>query len=184
MESSGAGSCVANCDFKKKVIAKVLCKSLVVSSMINPNLNVEALRALLALYDRREELQKELDSIDNQIANILAGKKPGRRIGRRGASKANAGRKPERVVKSREVADGVSMTPEVSVASRATGKRRMKTVERVLRALKSAGPEGLSVKEIAQKIKSKPESLHVWFSTTGSKMPEIKRIARGRYAAA
>jgi hypothetical protein len=41
---------------------------------------------------------------------------------------------------------------------------------------------GLTVKEIASKFKAKPGNLHVWFSSTGRKVKQIKKIAPATYA--
>lgn len=147
--------------------------------MINPNLNVEALRSLIGLYDRREALLKELDSIDNNIANLLAGKKPSGKIAREKVAKKSATRKS---TAKKEAAKAPKEKASANSTESKPGRKPSKTADKVLRALKSVGPEGISVKDLAKKTNLRDQSLHVWFSSTGSKMPEIIKVKRGHYA--
>ena len=47
--------------------------------------------------------------------------------------------------------------------------------------LEGAGASGLSVQDIAAKLKVKPGNVHVWFSSTGKTVKEIKKLAPGKY---
>lgn len=150
--------------------------------MLNKNLNVEALRTLLSYYDRREELLRELDAIDNNIANILAGKLSS---SKKLIQPKKRGR-PSRKSQSQKMilSESANVKSSVPNAGKAKSNKRVTITAKVLKALKKAGPEGLSIKEISEIIDVKAQSLYVWFSTTGSKMNEIKRVSRGRYALA
>ena len=61
-------------------------------------------------------------------------------------------------------------------------RRRGKLKERLLAALDAAGAEGLTVKDLAAKLKAKPTSVSVWFYTTGKKIKGIKKVGRARFA--
>ncbi len=67
---------------------------------------------------------------------------------------------------------------------RGSGKRgpRGALKERIVGLLEAAGKEGVTVKEVAAKLGVKPQNIHVWFSSTGRKLKEIKRIAPGQFA--
>jgi len=53
--------------------------------------------------------------------------------------------------------------------------------DKVLEVLKSAGPDGLSVAEIADKIRGNKNSLTNWIYTAGKKVKELKKLGRGRF---
>ena len=55
----------------------------------------------------------------------------------------------------------------------------MKTA--IIELLTGAGASGLSVQEIAAKLKAKPGNVHVWFSSTGKTVKEIKKLGPGKY---
>lgn len=67
---------------------------------------------------------------------------------------------------------------------RGSGKRgpRGALKEQIVGLLEAAGKEGVTVKEVAAKLGVKPQNIHVWFSSTGRKLKEIKRIAPGQFA--
>jgi hypothetical protein len=47
--------------------------------------------------------------------------------------------------------------------------------------LAAAGASGLSVPEIAARLQANPRNIHVWFSSTGKTVKEIKKLGPGRY---
>ncbi len=61
-------------------------------------------------------------------------------------------------------------------------KRRGAMRDSLLELLKTAGKDGLSVNELAERLKAKPASVSVWFYTIGKKIKGLKKIGRGRYA--
>lgn len=67
-----------------------------------------------------------------------------------------------------------------------TSKKRMRTkkgavARKILDLLRQAGPGGLSVGTIAERIHSHYRNIHVWFSSTGKKYPHLEKIGRGIY---
>jgi len=61
---------------------------------------------------------------------------------------------------------------------RAPGETKAAIIELV----KRAGKPGITVKEIAGELGVKPQSIYVWFGTTGKKVKEIKKVKPATYA--
>ncbi|MEO8206675.1 MAG: hypothetical protein ABI615_10880 [Chthoniobacterales bacterium] len=121
-------------------------------------LNTKTLNALIRLTKRKDALHTEIAKIEDQLANLFGGK----------VSRAQkSGRPAKKAVKRRSTG----------------GKRgrRGALKEQIFTVLKEAGKTGISVKDVADKIKIKPQNLHVWFSTTGKKFPQITKVEQGRY---
>jgi len=131
------------------------------------NITSVALRNLIKLTDRKESLIKEIESIEGQLASLISGKSvsiTGKRRGRP-AKKSKSGVKA--------VAKKTSGSPKR--APRGAIKKK------ILNALKSAGEAGMKVTDLSKKIGVKNANVHVWFSSTGSKLPEIKKVGKGHY---
>jgi hypothetical protein len=56
----------------------------------------------------------------------------------------------------------------------------MKTA--IVQLLTAAGASGLSVQDIAAKLKAKPGNVHAWFSSTGKTVKEIRKVKPATYA--
>jgi phage antirepressor YoqD-like protein len=52
----------------------------------------------------------------------------------------------------------------------------------LLKALKAAGSSGITVKELAAKLKVKPGNIFSWFYTTGKKIKGINKVGEAKYA--
>ena len=62
-------------------------------------------------------------------------------------------------------------------------KRRGKRLKAsLLKALSAAGASGITVKELAAKLKVKPGNIFSWFYTTGKKISGIKKIGEAKYS--
>ncbi len=55
---------------------------------------------------------------------------------------------------------------------------------RIIRALRAAGDKGVTVKDLAGKLRKSYGNISVWFHTTGKAMKEIKKVAPGKFALA
>lgn len=53
--------------------------------------------------------------------------------------------------------------------------------QEILANLIQAGDEGMSVRELAIKLGIRSQNIHVWFSSTGKKVPDLFKIGEGRY---
>lgn len=140
------------------------------------NLNTSALRNLIKLTEHKEALARKIEKIDAQLASLLSGKtavasgkQRGRLSGKRAGRPSLRGRtRPGR--------------PAGKAGAGATTKaRRGSLKKRIFSALKAAGDKGVKVTELSKRLGVKNANVHVWFSTTGKKFPEIVRIGKGEF---
>jgi hypothetical protein len=132
------------------------------------NLSSAQLAQLIRLVKERETLQAQLDRVNSSLTALENGKAPvrrGRKPGR--PAKVKAGRPPGR-------------PPGRPAGS--TGKRGKRLKLPLLKALKAAGSEGITVKELASKLKVKPNNVFSWFYTTGKKVSGIKKVGEAKYS--
>ncbi|MDX2080859.1 MAG: hypothetical protein SFU53_08755 [Terrimicrobiaceae bacterium] len=124
------------------------------------------LRKLLSLSERKEALLKQIQAIESEIASVtFGGAAPAKASGSAKAAKAPkapAGKAPK---------------------GRGRGKRgkRGALKDQILSILHAAGDSGARVKDIADKLGINAQNIHVWFSSTGKKIPGIKRLDAGLY---
>jgi len=139
------------------------------------NINTSALRNLIKLTERKDALIGEIEQIDIQLASLLSGKtavasgkRRGRPAGKRVGRPTLKGRPGRPAMKK--------VVPEkVKRAARGTLKKK------IFAALKAAGSSGVKVTELSKKFGVKNANVHVWFSTTGKKFPEITRVGKGHF---
>ena len=122
------------------------------------------------LVEKKESLEGEIQKVEQQLAAYENGKAvPGKKT-------ARVGRPPKKAS---------------SASSKATSRSATKTGDRaprgqlrdgIINALTNAGKEGLTVKELAQRLNTKTANVHAWFFNTGKKMKGIKKIGPGKYA--
>ena len=60
-------------------------------------------------------------------------------------------------------------------------KKRGQMKEAIISLLKQAGKAGLSVRELANRMKVNPANVHVWFGTTGKKVSQIRKNEGRRF---
>jgi hypothetical protein len=137
------------------------------------NISSSSLKSLIKLTERKESLVREIEKIEAQLSSLLGGKavrSTGKRRGR--PAKGKVGR-PAKAKKAGRPAK----------KARSTGKRapRGQIKKKILAALKAAGDAGLKVTDLSKKIGVKNANVHVWFSSTGKKLPEIKRVGKGHF---
>ena len=113
---------------------------------------IAALNRIVELVEQKEALQAQVAKIDAELASFQPGEPA-----------APAQDKPGRQSKTELAAKGTLKAA-------------------IIELLKGAGSAGLTVKEISAKFKMHPGNLHVWFSSTGRKVKEIKKIAPATYA--
>jgi hypothetical protein len=125
------------------------------------NLSSAQLAQLIGLVKEKEVLQAKLGKIDAALQALESGtsapKKRGRKPGRPPGSKAK-------------------------VVAGKPGKRGKRLKAPLLKALSAAGSSGITVKELAAKLKVKPGNIFSWFYTTGKKISGIKKIGEAKYA--
>ena len=59
--------------------------------------------------------------------------------------------------------------------------KRGELAARILGALKSAGKQGMKVRDLADKLNVKYKNLFIWFATTGKKNKGIKKVGEAHY---
>ena len=129
------------------------------------SLTSSALNQLSSLVDQKEALVKEIERLESQMASIISGK-PVR------AAKGKPGRPASKGTKGK--------TSKVAKKPAKPGTRG-NLGTKVLSALEAAGDAGVKVADLAQKLRVKGTSLHVWFGTTGKKNQAIKKVGKGHY---
>lgn len=137
------------------------------------NISSSSLKSLIKLTERKESLVREIEKIEAQLSSLLGGKavrSTGKRRGRPSKKKVGRPAKAKKVGR-----------PAKKAAT--TGKRapRGQIKKKILAALKAAGDAGLKVTDLSKKIGVKNANVHVWFSSTGKKLPEIKRVGKGHF---
>lgn len=145
------------------------------------NINTSALRNLIKLTERKESLLNEIEKIESQLASLLTGKavrSTGKRRGR--PAKKKAGR-PAKAKKAGRPAKKKAGRPAKKAGR--SGKRAPRGLlkKKIFAALKAAGDAGMKVTDLSKKIGVKNANVHVWFSSTGKKLPEIVRIGKGHF---
>jgi hypothetical protein len=119
------------------------------------------LRELVKLSERKEAHLAQIQAIDRQISQVQ------KRFG----------------IPSRE-----SNEPAAVTISRAPSRlighartRRGVLKEKIILALKRAGKKGVTVRELAAKLRVPSANLYVWFNGTGRNVRGLKKIGVARY---
>lgn len=124
------------------------------------NLSSAQLAHLISLVKEKEFLQSKLEKVDAALKALETGKPAPKKRGRK------PGRPPLSGLK-------------VKTGKRSRGKRLKAPM---LKALTAAGSSGITVKELAAKLKVKPGNVFSWFYTTGKKIKGISKIGEAKYA--
>ena len=135
------------------------------------NINSSALRGLIKLTERKESLVREIEKIEAQLTALLTGKtvSSGKVVAK------GKGKRRGRPAKKGPVAVRKADDRPAKRAPRGALKKK------IFAALRAAGEAGLKVPDLSKKIGVKSQNVHVWFSSTGKKLPEIKRLGKGHF---
>src|ERR1700683_5340039 len=125
------------------------------------NLSSAQLAHLIGLVKEKESLQTKLDHVNAELHSLETGK----------ALPKKRGRKPGRPA-------GIKN----KVAKGKKSKRGKRLKQPLLKALSAAGSSGITVKELAAKLKVKPGNIFSWFYTTGKKISGVKKSGDAKYA--
>jgi len=121
-------------------------------------LSLKQLETIVGLLKEKEALQAKLDDVNRDLEGLENGK----------ASAPSA-------------RESLSHSPR-SKRVKKRSRRRGGLQEAVLKALKSAGANGLTVKQLAMQAKVNKSSLAVWLYTSGKKISGFKKITPGVFA--
>ena len=119
--------------------------------------SIKSLRATLALVERKEELERQIQGINQQLSRAISGRTASPSTGR------------------------PSKGPKVAKVSRGKRVKRGALKELILSALNEAGDAGIAVQHLAKKIGAKPVNVHAWFASTGKKGGLTEAVGRGIY---
>ena len=140
-------------------------------------LNPDSLRELIKLTELKASLEKQLEALNSRLTSFFSGKEPSIKA----TSGKRRGRPPGKPAAKKEKAAKAPKAPKAPKEGKGGG-RRGALKSQILELLSTAGPEGASVKDISAKLGVKNQNVHVWFSTTGKKLPEISKVGEARYA--
>ncbi len=132
---------------------------------MNLKINTSVLRELLQLSEKKESLLKELEKIESQIVSCLKGQ----HLSEIPLLKRNQQAKKENSTTRRYTSSTRKRAPRGSMQ------------KQIFKALAEAGPLGIKIPELSKKIGAKSANIHVWFSNTGKKLPDIERIGAGHF---
>lgn len=128
------------------------------------NLNSSSLRSLIKLTERKEALALEIEKIEAQLSSLILGKP------------LSSGKRRGRPAKS-----STSAKSKLKAGKPAKRAKRGALKTKIYAALRAAGDVGMKVPDLSKKIGAKSQNVHVWFSSTGKKLPEIKRVGKGHF---
>ena len=119
------------------------------------------LKKLVRLSERKETLMAQIQEIDREMERVQS----------RFGVPARSDDKPARVTVS-----GTRRRPR-------TGGRTQRGAlkEKIVRALRSAGKKGSTIRELSNKLKVPSANLYVWFNGTGRNVRGIKKIGVAKY---
>ena len=126
-------------------------------------LTTKDLKAISRLLEEKEALLSKVSAIDSQLSAFSGGAPVAATTTTAPAKRATRKTSTKR-----------------APASKGRG-RRGALKEAMVKALKNAGADGISVKELASKLNQKPANIHAWFHSTGKKMSEVQKVGTATY---
>src|SRR5437870_13298340 len=143
-------------------------------------LSVKDLKQAVAIRERIDGLQRDLERITGAQAAPVRNGAPRRKKGKMSAAaraKISAGMKA-RWAKRR----GKRRVSRLLVAKAKRRSPGAPLKERIVQTLKSAGKSGVTVKDLAAKLGKSYGNVSVWFHTTAKGINQIKKVEPGRFA--
>jgi hypothetical protein len=122
---------------------------------------IEHLKLMLSLEEKRSALQGELNSLDAKLSDLK-----------------------RRLVGGAAVASVSVSAPKVTATksrprSRRSGRGELKS--QIFGALEKAGATGVKVVELAKSLGTKPANIYAWFHAALKRYPSIKKTGGGSY---
>src|SRR6266404_5146908 len=149
-------------------------------SNILTTLSVKDLKRAVAIRERIDGLQRDLERITGPQAAPVRNGAPRRKKSKMSAAaraRISAGMKA-RWAKRR----GKQRVSALAAANAKGRPPRAPLKERIVQTLKTAGKSGVTVKDLAAKLGKSYGNISVWFHTTAKGMKEIKKVEPGRFA--
>jgi len=150
-------------------------------SNILTKLSVKILKRAVAIRERIDGLQRDLDRITGAQAAPVKNGALRRRQKRRMSAAARA--KISAAAKARWAKrKGRGRVYRLAAAKEKGRSPRAPLKDRIVQTLKAAGKSGVTVKDLAAKLGKSYGNISVWFHTTGKGINEIKKVEPGRFA--
>jgi hypothetical protein len=152
-------------------------------------LSLQQLQQAVAIRERIEDLEKELDRIVGAQPSPTKAPAPRRKRRFSAAARAKlsasmkarwATRKGKRRLSAKSGRVGKARGLTTANAKKAGPVTPLK--DQIVGTLKSAGKSGATFKNLTAKIGKSYGNISVWFHTTGKGMKEIKKVEPGRFA--
>jgi hypothetical protein len=143
-------------------------------------LSLQQLQQAVAIREKIEDLEKELDRIVGgrpSTARAAVPRRKKRRFSAAARAKLSASMKARWAKRK-----GKTRVTRLASARGTTQSSGTPLKERIVGTLKSAGKSGVTVKDLAAKLGKSYGNVSVWFHTTGKGMKEIKKVEPGRFA--
>jgi hypothetical protein len=122
---------------------------------------IEHLKLMLSLEEKRSALQGELGALDAKLSDLKR-----RLVG--GASTASVSASAPKVTATKS-----------RPRSRRSGRGELKS--QIFGALEKAGATGVKVVELAKSLGTKPANIYAWFHAALKRYPSIKKTGGGSY---
>jgi hypothetical protein len=119
------------------------------------NLTAHDFKHIVKLLEEKEALLARVAAIEGELGDFQPGTSAG-------VKSPAAQPKP-----SRAKADGPR-------------RKRGQMKDNIIAALKAAGTDGLTVKEIATQLDVPPANVHTWFATTGKAIVQLQKLDNGK----
>jgi predicted phage gp36 major capsid-like protein len=123
------------------------------------SLTTSDLARIQKLIERKENLAGQISAIDRQLESFET-------------ASGNGDGRVEKTLRQ----------PARRTRARRGRSQRGRLKEKVVAALKSAGKEGVTVKDLASRLGSNYGNITSWFQATGSRMKEIKKVGPAQFA--
>ena len=143
-------------------------------------LSVKDLKQAVAIRERIDGLQRDLDRITGLQAAPVRKDAPRRRKRRMSAA---ARARISAAMKARWAKRSGRQRVSRFATAKAVGRSPSAPLkQRIVQTLKTAGKSGVTVKDLAAKLGKSYGNISVWFHTTAKGMKEIKKVEPGRFA--
>ncbi len=153
---------------------------MVMQSNLLTTLSVKDLKRAVAIRERIDGLQRELNRITGLQAAPVKNGDPRRRKRRMSAA---ARARISAAMKARWAKRRGNQSVSRLALAKAKGRSpRAPLKERIVQTLKTAGKSGVTVKDLAAKLGKSYGNISVWFHTTAKGINEIKKVEPGRFA--
>jgi hypothetical protein len=152
---------------------------MVMQSNLLTTLSVKKLKQAVAIRERIDSLQRDLDRITGDQAAPEKNGAP-RRKKRRMSAAARA--RISAAMKARWAKrTGKKRVPRLTTAKAKGRSPGAPLKERIVQTLKTSGKSGVTVKDMAAKLGKSYGNISVWFHTTAKGIKEIKKVEPGRF---